>query len=418
MGSIVREVLSQRNILVISLTTSFWSIINMLYMPYWSLYLQELGASLEAIGFLNMIQSSSYLVFQLPGGFLADRIGRKKVIVYFTLTNILSPIVFLWAKTWEQIIPGILLGALSSVYMPAFNAMISESIPSDRRGAGYGAYRMITSIPWTFSALFGGIVMDRLGVSYGVTLFLKLTIVASVVITIIRGIFLRETLTSPKERKKKVEISVPNNDGDAGTLSIFRQAPKTIYLMLLTACVSSFGLRLIMPYIVIYAVKNIGLTKTQWGLISMTTGLISMLLAIPGGIFSDKIGRKAVILIGRTTSPISLLGLTFSSNFTQVFLVQIISSIGSGFGGGGYGGMGGPAWQALVADLVPSRMRARIMGLMGTVTGLSSFPSPIIGGYLYDDYSPQIAFIVASMLGILGAVMFGIFVKEPKKREI
>ncbi|MFB0543291.1 MAG: MFS transporter, partial [Candidatus Bathyarchaeia archaeon] len=108
----------------------------------------------------------------------------------------------------------------------------------------------------------------------------------------------------------------------------------------------------------------------------------------------------------------------FSRNFTQVFLVQIISSIGSGFGGGGYGGMGGPAWQALVADLVPSRMRARIMGLMGTVTGLSSLPSPIIGGYLYENYSPQTAFIVASMLGLLGSVAFGIFVKEPKKREI
>jgi len=80
--------------------------------------------------------------------------------------------------------------------------------------------------------------------------------------------------------------------------------------------------------------------------------------------------------------------------------------------------MGGPAWQALVADLAPSRMRARIMGLMGTITGLSSLPSPILGGYLYDDYSPQVAFLVAFALGIIGATIFAIFVKEPKKREV
>ena len=416
MGSILREVLSQRNILVISLTTSFWSIINMLYMPYWSLYLQELGASLEAVGLLNMIQASSWLIFQLPGGFLADRVGRKKVIVYFTLTNILSPICFLWARTWEQIIPGILLGALSSVYMPAFNAMISESIPYERRGAGFGAYRMITSIPWTFSAFLGGIVMDRLGVIYGVRLFLKLTIVATVVITLIRALFLQETL---RPRKKKEDMELPQlGREEGGALSVFKRAPKAIYLMLLTASISSFGMRLIMPYIVIYAVREVGLTKTQWGLISMTTGLISTLLAIPGGVVSDRIGRKAVILIGRTLSPISFLGLSLSRNFMQIFLVQMISAIGTGFGGGVYGGMGGPAWQALVADLVPSRMRARIMGLMGTITGLSSLPSPILGGYLYDDYSPQVAFLVAFALGIVGATIFAIFVKEPKKREV
>ena len=412
MVSIIKEILSQRNILVISLTTSLFSIVEMFWRPYWSLYLRELGAPVEVIGLLSMIQSASYLIFQLPGGFLADRIGRKKVIVYFTLANVLAPTVYLWATTWQQIIPGILLGALSSVYMPAFNAMISESIPFKRRGAGYGAYRMITSIPWTFSPLFGGIFMDRLGLSYGVRLFLQLNIAVTIVVTVIRAFTLRETLASPSSGEGKKELNEKE-----GSFAVFKQAPRTIYFMLFTACLSSFGMNLIMPYIVIYAVEQVGLTKTQWGVISMTTGLISMLLAIPGGILSDKIGRKLSILIGKTMSPLSFLGLSLSTDFAQIFLSQTISAVGAGFGLGAHGEMGGPAWQALIADLIPSKMRARIMGMMGTVTGLSGLPSPLIGGYLYKGYSPQAAFIVASVLGIIGTVIFGIAVKEPKEKE-
>lgn len=410
MVSIIREVLSQRNILVISLTTSLFSVVEMFYRPFWSLYLLELGASLEVIGLLSVIQGSSYLILQLPGGFLADRIGRKKVIVYFTLTNVLAPTVFLWATTWEQIIPGILIGALSSVYMPAFNAMISESIPYKRRGAGYGAYRMITSIPWAFSPLFGGILMDWLGLVYGVRLFLQFMILVTITITIIRALTLRETLAAPAKGEEK--------EKEGSSLSAFKQAPRAIYFMLLTGSISSFGLNLIMPYIVIYARESLKLSYTEWGLISMVTGLISMFLAIPGGMLSDKIGRRLSILIGKLMSPLSFLGLTLSTNFTHVFLSQTISAVGSGFGLGAYGEQGGPAWQSLIADLIPSKMRARIMGMMGTMTGLSGLPSPMIGGYLYNTYSPQTAFIAAASLGIVGTVIFGLTVKEPKEKQV
>lgn len=384
----------------------------MFWRPYWSLYLRELGAPVEVIGLLSMVQSASFLIFQLPGGFLADRIGRKKVIVYFTFTNVLAPTVYLSATTWQQIIPGILIGALSSVYMPAFNAMISESIPYKRRGAGYGAYRMITSIPWTFSPFFGGILMDKFGLNYGVRLFLQLTIVTTVIVTAVRALTLKETLASPSVAKGERELNQKES-----SISIFRQAPRTIYFMLFTACLSSFAMNLIMPYIVIYAVEQVGLTKTQWGIISMTTGLISMLLAIPGGILSDRIGRKLSILIGKMMSPLSFFGLSLSMDFTQIFVSQMISAVGAGFGLGAHGEMGGPAWQALIADLIPSRMRARIMGMLGTVTGLFGLPSPLIGGYLYKGYSPQTAFVVASVLGVIGTLIFGIAVKEPEEKE-
>lgn len=217
--------------------------------------------------------------------------------------------------------------------MPAFNAMISESIPHEQRGAGYGAYRMITSIPSIFSSLFGGIVMDSLGVMAGVRLFLGLIIVVTIAITLIRAMTLRETLSPAltAEKREKEYLS---------TGAALKQAPRAIYFMLLAASISSFAMNLVMPYIVIYAVEARGLTKTQWGFISMITGVISTLLAIPGGMLSDRIGRKFSILIGKLMPAASYLFLSLSVDFNQIFLAQAVSALGSAFGLGAYGEQG------------------------------------------------------------------------------
>jgi len=78
--------------------------------------------------------------------------------------------------------------------------------------------------------------------------------------------------------------------------------------------------------------------------------------------------------------------------------------------------MGGPAWQALIADIVPPRDRGKIMGLMGTVTGLIGLPGSYIGGYLYD-LNPNLLLALGSGLEALSIPIILFFVKEHKKPE-
>ena len=57
--------------------------------------------------------------------------------------------------------------------------------------------------------------------------------------------------------------------------------------------------------------------------------------------------------------------------------------------------MGGSAWQALISDIVPQRDRGKVMGLMGTVSGIMGLPGSYIGGVVYD--------LKPSMLLVIGA---------------
>ena len=84
----------------------------------------------------------------------------------------------------------------SQSYGPAFNAMISESIPKENRGAGFGAYRMFTSIPQIFMPVVSGYYFDMLGLGKAVRYGLLMFTVAMGIITVTRHLVIKETLVN------------------------------------------------------------------------------------------------------------------------------------------------------------------------------------------------------------------------------
>ncbi len=156
-----------------------------------------------------------------------------------------------------------------------------------------------------------------------------------------------------------------------------------------------------------------GLTNTQWGMIGTVVSLISTLLMMPAGMLADRIGRKPCIIISRVLSSFSTLGFTFSRNFWHMGAVRALGGVASGFGGAAWGPIGGPVWQALVADVTPPEDRGRMMGLMGTIQGLVSTPASWVGGYMYDNVSPELPFYTSFALNTIGTAIFVALLKEP-----
>ncbi len=78
--------------------------------------------------------------------------------------------------------------------------------------------------------------------------------------------------------------------------------------------------------------------------------------------------------------------------------------------------MGGPAWQALIADIVPSKDRGKVMGLMGTITGIVGIPAGYMGGVMYN-YSPDILLWFGAAFELLAIPLILFFVKEPRRGD-
>jgi MFS family permease len=402
----IREVFSNKNILSISLSSALFNLVGMMWRPFWPMYLKDnLGATVTAIGLMSAIQSLESMLFQLPGGMLADRYGRKKIIIWGTFLRTFSPIIYLFAPSWEWIVLATIINGTMSLYMPAFNSLIADSMPKQRRGTGYGAYNMITRIPNILSPTIGGIVMDKYGYIDGLRTFLSFQILTSLIVTYIRWRFLQDISDDIEVSEHKIERP---------SLNMIKEYPKNLKTMLLVAILGSFSMRLVMNLGNLYALDILGLTNTQLGFITTIVGIISMFLALPSGMISDKYGRKNNIMLSRISNPITMMLIANTSNFESYAFVRFSNGFAQALGGGGVAA-GGPAWNALLAEIVESRKLATVMGLQSTLSSLFGFPAGIIGGYLWETISPQAPYYLSGIIGFVGAIIFWKGVNEPAK---
>ena len=412
----IKLVFSNKNITAIALTSSMITLCDGGWRPFWPLYLKDvLGASVWAISLLSMLGQSERLLFQLPGGVIADRFGRRKIIVYGTALRIFTPMLYLWATDWVTVIPALLLNGVASVYMPAFNAIIADSLPEDQRGAGYGAYRMITSMPRIFSPIIGGYLFDRMGPAEGFRLFMFFSIFINAIVTYARYKIITETLFDEDEMRDRARMRPPLKEQVLDTMTLGRN----VWVMVIVAVLSAFGARMVFSLVAIYAQEVIGLSYTQLGLVTTIGGIITATLAMPGGMISDRIGRKPIISLSRFLTPLSMFGITLASNFPQYIIAQATNSLSEALGGGGrMGNAGGPAWQALVADLVPKEKRATVMGTIGTITGVVAAPASLAGSWLWNNLGPIWPFRASAVTGLVAVGLFMVGVKEPPRKKV
>jgi MFS family permease len=351
-----------------------------------------------------MISTAESLLFQLPGGLIADRYGRKKLILFGTVLRTFGPILYLLAPSWEWVIPGALVAGTTSLYMPAFHAIIAESLPSKRRGSGYGVYNTITRIPRIIAPLIGGVLVETYGLYMGVRMFLLMQIGASILGIIIRYFNLQETVVHKTGKRPPI---IP-------TAETFKELPRPIFIMIIVSIIGSFSGRLVFDYTNLYALDVLKITPTNLGIITSIAGLVQMGFTLPSGMIADKYGRKNNIMVSRVVAPVTQYFMSAVSGFTPYLFVRSFNAVGLAFGGGGVRA-GGSAWNALIADIVPSEKRATVNGVIGTLTAVVAAPSSVIGGWLWETFYPQLPFELSAVIGLVAAAVFWFGVHEPEK---
>jgi len=416
-ASTFRTVFSNKNILAIGTTNMLYQVFNSLWDLWWSLYLitpvEEggLGTPVTIVGILATIQNTSQILFQLPGGVIADKIGRKKVIVFGSAVRTVAPFIMYLARSWQMVVPGMIMMAVASLYGPAFNALISESIPKENRGAGFGAYRMFTSVPQIFMPIVGGYYFDMLGLGKAVRYGLLMFTVVMGLITITRHLVIKETLRNDDAEEQSM------NPFNKDVIDTFKRQPRTVYAMLTVAVIGGIAMRTTWTFLTPYAINHVGLTNTQYGSLQSLAMLISVPLYMISGALADKYGRFPFILLARGLGPFDSLSLYLFKDYSQLLWAYGVIGFAGGLGGGrlrGGGYMGGPAWQALITDIVPSKDRAKVMGFMGTISGVLGLPFPTLGGWLYDR-NPDLLLLAGSLLEMVSIPIILLFVRDPPK---
>jgi len=174
-------------------------------------------------------------------------------------------------------------------------------------------------------------------------------------------------------------------------------------IIFVTVFIDLLGFGIIIPLLPFYA-ESFGASALEIGLLGTSFSLMQFLFSPIWGRWSDKIGRKPIILVGLLGSCLSYLALAQANSLALVFVARVI---------GGIAGANIPTAQAYIADVTTPENRARGMGMVGAAFGLGFIFGPAIGGLL-SRFSPETPMWFASALCFANLIAAWFFLPESR----
>ena len=125
--------------------------------PVRVLYAESRGASLAIIGAMGSSYLISNFLFQYPSGWVADRWGRKPIMILsLFLQAVVSASYLLITNPFLFVVVRFVEGAVAAAYLPSARALITDAIPPERRGEAFGIYSAFFNTGFLLGPALGG----------------------------------------------------------------------------------------------------------------------------------------------------------------------------------------------------------------------------------------------------------------------
>ena len=397
----------QGNFLVMVMSWIILDFAGELPATYYPKYVETLGGTAAIIGLIGAIEMIARAFVQIPGGYMADKYGRKWLIFTMTFLAGIARIFYAAAPTWEWILFGAILVGLTGIYQPALHAIIADSVPKDKRGMGFSIIQLIASASTTPAPLLAGILYTRMGLIRSMRLSYVVVVVGFIVASILRY-RLKETVEDP------AKINIGEMLGEYPTslrasIDVWKVVPKSAFVLFIVFVFTNFSVGLFNPVLTLYILDDLGISYVAFSYI-MTALFVSMIiLALPAGKLIDKYGKKKPMMAAFVVWVLAIAMLIGGDFYRLILSMSLVGMIQVLIGG---------AASALSADLVPREHRGKVNGSRGFFSMLALSAGMFSGGWLYDNVGHQVPFLLQFVLVIPPLLLTYFFIEEPRKDEI
>lgn len=371
-----------------SLVASFGNYIWLFFLPTY--YSTVFGASPFGISIVYTGWFAAAAIGTTPAGALADRYGRKPVVLTGSLISAFGTLLLAFSHTFVLAAVAFVFVGLGSGFIQIQHVIITESVESERRGTAMGVFQTFTFLTTSLSPIIGGVTLYNTNDYFILFIF---GAALSLVATLARALFVRETLDPANLRKESGEKS-----------QSFLHNLNTIFsdrvLVMIIVAYALYNLFIDQQSFVIplYTNNVLGLNYESMGGLFAILILVSALSRLPFGKLSDKIGRLQTIAI-------SWIG---ESTFVFVFVFAPRGDLAVAMFGIAlwtlFGVMDGPAVNAWVADRANPKARGISMGIFFTGSAILALPGILVAGVLFS-IQPRLPFYANSVLGFACLIM-------------
>lgn len=373
------------------------SIGNGLIFPFFALYVRKkFGLSMMGVGYTFAAFILPSILSQSIGGHLADKFGRKIIML---ISLLLSSLFLLGYGLVETITLWIFLtildGLFGPMYNPAGNAMIADIVDSSKRLQAYGLLRIIHNLGIVIGPVIGGLLIAK--ISY-LILFIIAAITSFFYFFVIL-FFIKETKPEKQEVYKEQLVTSSNKGSNSNLLSegykkiindrIF------IFFCLVTILVSVVYSQMTTTFPV-YMNENFGILEDKYGLIMALNASMVVLLQYPITRIIRKYKKTVIMALGAFLYALGFGSIGLSNSFPLFALNMAILTVGEM--------VIIPVNTSFVADISPEDMRGRYMGVLGIANMLGWGIGPIIGGFFIDKIGGNFIWLIIFILGIISSV--------------
>ncbi len=380
---------------IITLTSAIWGIGSFMYSPFQSIFFKALGMPLLYIAVMAAISSVVTAVALILGGYLADVFGRRKVIVIFSTIAAGSAFLYLFINSWQFILIPVIIGSLCSIYTPAFNSVLTESMRQDMRPSGFASFAMLNTLPAVFAPVIGGLLMVHYGDINGLKIAFFVSGILGLTAMLYRSIKLGETY-KPKPRLKEPFLKNFRemiNDYAHTIKKANSDAKKLLWYTVTSSIAASFTT----IFISIYLVKQLSLSPITYGLLSGITGLATVIVLIPSVRIIKRAGLKKATILAALFSPLSMFIFVSSNGMNDLLAWSVTGGVG--------GAIAQPSMSTLQGNLSEKEQRGKLMALFSVMPLIAAFPAQIFSGYLYANVSYISTFMLAIPFYIISVLI-------------
>jgi len=365
---------------------------------YYVYALEGTGLALGLIGFANWVAMA---VVAFPGGYLADKYGRRWLITTMTFVMALSNLIFAFAPTWHFILLGSIIHSLCLIYQPALFAMVQDSLPPERRGMGSSIIQLIHGAFNTPGPIIAGFLLLALGLVNSMRVIYVIMTILYVIAALWR-LRLTETMANGDPIRFRYFISsYPKAIKES--FGVWKVVPRTALWLLAVQTLLMFGMSISQVMNAIYATEVLGVPEEQWWLTFIPLLLTMIVVSIPIGKMVDKVGRKIPLVLGLSVFGAATLLFAFG-NFVTVMVSMVMFATGQL--------LAMASMMALSTDLVEPINRGKVVGFRNFVGYIFTALGMLLGNYLYIAFTPQMPFYLTLALTIPNILLVLFFVHE------
>ncbi|HPD14412.1 MAG TPA: MFS transporter [Planctomycetota bacterium] len=385
---------------LVSLFTDFSS--EMIYplLPVFFSGLVPAGAVALYVGVMEGLAETTASLLKIFSGRLSDALGKRKALAVlgYGVSSAVRPLMAVCFAGWHVVTLRFLDRVGKGIRTSPRDALISDSVPKEHRGLAFSFHRAmdhtgailgpIAAIAILYGFLGYGLwkgtteraTPEEMRALRWLFAFALLPGIAAMVSLVGR---VREVAPTPAAAKH------------AGPRGAWRHLPGRFYAFVGVVTLFALGNSSDL-FLVFY-----GRTKFGFGLLPLigvwvALHLSKMVFSVPGGVLSDRLGRRPVIVAGWAIYALVYLGMAFVAEAWQYWALIAVYGV--------YYGLTEGAEKALVADFVASEHRGTAYGLYHGAIGLAAFPASLVFGVFWQVLGPARAFGIGAGLAGLAVV--------------